>query len=80
MMDEQTMQTTKQMIACFGVLIGVSVGAASPPDATPAKGPLRVHPTNPRYFTDGTKNPDGSLKAIYLTGSQSGFKRRRRRT
>lgn len=34
-----------------------------------AVGPLRVHPANPRYFTDGTKNPDGSLKAVYLTGS-----------
>jgi hypothetical protein len=31
--------------------------------AEEAKGPLRVHPTNPRYFTDG------SGKAIYLTGS-----------
>ena len=29
----------------------------------PATGPLRVHPSNPRYFTDG------SGKAIYLTGS-----------
>jgi hypothetical protein len=28
-----------------------------------ATGPLRVHPTNPRYFTDG------SGKAIYLTGA-----------
>jgi hypothetical protein len=28
-------------------------------------GPLRVHPTNPRYFTDG------SGKAIYLTGSHT---------
>lgn len=28
-------------------------------------GPLRVHPTNPRYFTDGTG------KAIYLTGSHT---------
>lgn len=32
-------------------------------NAYTAKGPLRVHPTNPRYFTDG------SGKAIYLTGS-----------
>jgi len=31
----------------------------------PAIGPLRVHPTNPRYFTDG------SDKAIYLTGSHT---------
>jgi hypothetical protein len=31
--------------------------------------PLRVHPQNPRYFTDGTKMHDGSLRAVYLTGS-----------
>jgi len=30
-----------------------------------ATGPLRVHPTNPRYFTDGTG------KAVYLTGSHT---------
>jgi hypothetical protein len=36
-----------------------------------AAGPLRVHPKNPRYFTDGTKNPDGSLRAVYLTGSHT---------
>ncbi len=36
-----------------------------------APGLLRVHPTNPRYFTDGTKNADGALKAIYLTGSHT---------
>ena len=36
--------------------------AASPPP-TAAKGPLRVCPSNPRYFTDG------SGKAVYLTGS-----------
>ncbi len=36
---------------------------AGPPAATgPASGPLRVHPWNPRYFTDG------SGKAIYLGG------------
>ncbi len=34
-------------------------------------GPLRVHPANPRYFTDGTKLADGSLKAVYLTGSHT---------
>ncbi|UCD30249.1 MAG: hypothetical protein JSV03_07210 [Planctomycetota bacterium] len=32
---------------------------------SPAPGPLKVHPINPRYFDDGT----GSGKAIYLTGS-----------
>ena len=30
-----------------------------------ATGPLRAHPSNPRYFTDG------SGKAIYLTGSHT---------
>lgn len=34
-----------------------------------ATGPLRVHPTNPRYFTDGSENSDGSLRAVYLAGS-----------
>ena len=31
-------------------------------------GPLRVHPENLRYFTDGTKHPDGSFRAVLLTG------------
>ncbi len=31
----------------------------------PARGPLKVHPSNPRYFTDGTG------RAIYLTGSHN---------
>ncbi|PIZ42729.1 MAG: hypothetical protein COY42_17025, partial [Armatimonadetes bacterium CG_4_10_14_0_8_um_filter_66_14] len=39
--------------------------------AEKSKGPLRVHSDNPRYFTDGTKNPDGSPKAVYLTGSHT---------
>jgi hypothetical protein len=38
---------------------------------TPDRGPLRVHAENPRYFTDGTKLADGSLKAVYLTGSHT---------
>jgi len=33
--------------------------------AAPARGPLRVHPDNPRYFTDG------SGKAVYLTGAHT---------
>lgn len=37
--------------------------------AAPAAGPLRIHPENPRYFTDGSKLPGGSLRAVYLTGS-----------
>src|ERR687893_564909 len=49
-------------------------GAQQRPATLPsprAQGPLRVHPTNPRYFTDGTKTPDGSWKAVYLTGSHT---------
>lgn len=34
-------------------------------EAQTFKGPLRVHPANPRYFTDG------SGRAIYLTGSHT---------
>ena len=36
-----------------------------------AAGPLRVHPANPRYFTDGKPEADGSLRAVYLTGSHT---------
>jgi len=42
------------------------LGAASSAlAASPAAGPLRVHPTNPRYFTDG------SGRAVYLTGAHT---------
>ena len=56
------------MTACFSVLIIMSVSAraslsASQQDVKPATGPLRIHPANPRYFTDGTKG-------IYLCGHQ----------
>jgi len=37
--------------------------------STKASGPLRIHPTNPRYFTDGKKMSNDSLRAVYLTGS-----------
>ena len=40
-------------------IAGVLVSLAG---VCPAGGPLRVHPTNPRYFTDG------SGKMVYLTG------------
>ena len=46
---------------CMTLLLSAAAGA----------GPLRVHPTNPRYFTDGTKNADGEWKAVYLTGSHT---------
>ncbi|MBN2269474.1 MAG: right-handed parallel beta-helix repeat-containing protein [Sedimentisphaerales bacterium] len=34
-------------------------------------GPLRVHPSNRRYFTDGTKDARGALRVVYLTGSHT---------
>lgn len=36
-----------------------------------AKEPLRIHPDNPRYFTDGMKTAEGSWRAVYLTGSHT---------
>jgi hypothetical protein len=36
-----------------------------------ADGPLKPHPRNPRYFSDGTRLPNGELKAVYLTGSHT---------
>jgi len=51
---------------------GAGKQAANAPSGTAARkttGPLRVHATNPRYFTDGTQNADGTLRAVYLTGS-----------
>jgi len=39
--------------------------------AEPATGPLKVHPDNPRYFTDGSKAQDGSLRAVFLTGAHT---------
>ncbi len=58
----------------LAVLLSLTVGPIVHAGADrPAKaaGPLHVHPGNPRYFTDGTKNADGSLKAVYLTGSHT---------
>src|SRR6516162_2629578 len=48
------------------VLVVQGYAHADPPKGlVPAKGPLKPHPTNPRYFTDG------SGKAIFLTGSHT---------
>jgi hypothetical protein len=44
--------------ACSPLALGQASGTA-------ARGPLRVHPENPRYFTDG------SGKAVYLTGAHT---------
>ena len=53
------------LIACAACVICSMLAAA------PAAGPLRVHPDNPRYFTDGTKAQDGTLRAFYLTGAHT---------
>jgi len=58
---------TPQMLVLGAFVTGWLMTAQTAPLI--AAGPLQVHPANPRYFTDGTKMPDGSLRAIYLTGS-----------
>ena len=57
----------RRAVACLGILV-VSASLAA---AQSARGLLRVHPDNPRYFTDGTKGPGGRLRAVYLTGSHT---------
>jgi len=44
---------------------GAVLAAGTPRTSAPARGPLRVHPDNPRYFTDGTG------KAIFQPGSHT---------
>ncbi len=52
------------LFALFLADIGIGSGADKP-NVEAAKGPLRKHPSNPRYFSDG------SGKAVYLTGSHT---------
>jgi len=51
-------------LLCTGGLL-LSLLQTCQASAAQATGPLRIHPTNPRYFTDGTG------RAIYLTGSHT---------
>jgi len=60
-----------QLVTVLLSLAAGCVAGAGTDQSTKASGPLRVHPTNPRYFTDGTRNADGSLPAVYLTGSHT---------
>lgn len=62
-----------QTLARLLLFAAVSMAFAQTADimAASAAGPLRIHPDNPRYFTDGTKLPDGSLRAVYLTGAHT---------
>jgi len=48
------------------IVAGILILGLSSSGRGQGTGPLRVHPSNPRYFTDG------SGRAIYLTGSQDG--------
>src|SRR5688500_9787767 len=57
-----------RFLSFLGILLVISAPAQT---TQPAPGPLKIHPTNPRYFTDGTKASDGSLKAVYLTGAHT---------
>ena len=59
------MKTLAISLAALGLLAPQAGLAAEAPGAVRASGPLRVHPRNPRYFTD-----DGG-RAIYLTGSHT---------
>jgi hypothetical protein len=54
----------RQSLFAAAVLL-LTAGTARLTGAEEARGPLHVHPGNPRYFTDG------SGKAIYLTGSHT---------
>ncbi|MHB1034177.1 MAG: DUF6298 domain-containing protein [Pirellulales bacterium] len=61
---------TAAWLAATAVLLSSRVSAAGEPSpeaktVKPAAGPLRVHPQNPRYFTDG------SGRAVYLTGAHT---------
>lgn len=56
-----TLLTRLAMLLVLCAALRLATAQSSEPQ--PARGPLRVHPTNPRYFTDGTG------KAVYLTGS-----------
>ena len=49
-------------------ILGITCSAVV---AAPAAGPLRVHPDNSRYFTDGTKTQNDTLRAVYLTGAHT---------
>ena len=65
----QTCKTRNTLLAVILFITPLLLKFSS--KAAPTTGPLRIHPTKPRYFTDGTKTADGSWKAVYLTGSHT---------
>jgi hypothetical protein len=67
-MRKETGFTTRA--AAIGIGIGIVISAAflalpTAASGQSASGPLRVHPTNPRYFADAQN------RAVYLTGSHT---------
>ena len=60
-MQRREFLTATSQIAALAVIADQVVAAENQP--SPASGPLRVHPRNPRYFSDA------SGQAILLTGS-----------
>ncbi|HRW07730.1 MAG TPA: DUF6298 domain-containing protein [Caldilineaceae bacterium] len=59
------LSSTKAATAATAIAEMVPLSTQSARGMHSAAGPLRVHPTNPRYFADG----DGNL--VYLTGSHT---------
>jgi hypothetical protein len=57
--------------SCFTISIVGAIGMTCSTLAAAPAGPLRPHPDNPRYFTDGTKTQNNSLRAVYLTGAHT---------
>jgi hypothetical protein len=56
---------------CLPGFVALALLASVAWAADSVRNPLRVHPANPRYFTDGTRAPDGTLRAVYLTGAHT---------
>lgn len=59
------------MVVALAICLSTAQSSHGQEQKSFARGPLRVHPTNPRYFTDGTKSADGSLRTVYLTGTHT---------
>ena len=57
--------TDKRVFVLLGSLLLAAAMPLAAAEPTPATGPLRVHPTNHRYFADA------SGKAVFLTGSHT---------
>jgi hypothetical protein len=63
--------TTSGSFRLFLWLMVAFPSAGSTATSGPGPGLLQPHPVNPRYFSDGSRHSDGSLKAIYLTGAHT---------